>query len=316
MSQPHLQPRKSLGQNFLVDANIARKIVAAVDARVGDAVIEVGPGEGALTALLLGTACNALAAVEFDARAVGLLREKFAHEPRFSVLHSDVLTTRIASLIPDGLQSERMSERIKVVGNIPYYITSDILLWLFEQCTELSSIDFSSAEVSSAESSSPDRPHLDRAVIMMQKEVAERLVAKPRTKEYGVLTLATGFMCKARVLFHVSPNCFFPRPNVTSAVVEFLFAATNEAQREAAKTFRAVQPLVRLAFNQRRKMLSNALHSVLARSAHYTPADITTLAAERGCSLSRRAEELTAHDFVALHAFLMECGCIENGESV
>lgn len=298
----HLQPRKSLGQNFLVDANIARKIVAAVDARAGDTVIEIGPGEGALTSLLLPTSCDALSAVEFDARAVDLLRAKFSRQPRFSVLQSDILKTRIKSLLP----ANSHSRQIKVVGNIPYYITSDILLWLFDQCAELNMM--TPADTSNEAS----LLRLDRAVIMMQKEVAERLVAKPRTKDYGVLTLATGFMCKARVLFHVSPSCFFPRPNVTSAVVEFLFPTSIAAQREAATTFHAVQPLVRLAFNQRRKMLSNALHSLLSRSPSHTPAAITTLAAERGCSLQRRAEELTTQDFIALHDILNECGCGHN----
>jgi 16S rRNA (adenine1518-N6/adenine1519-N6)-dimethyltransferase len=312
----HINPKKSLGQNFLVDKNIARKIAAALACEVGDAVVEVGPGEGALTALLLETPLTSLTAIEFDPRAVALLRTAFNHDARLTLVHNDVLKTALPAVLAGTESNESTvstaqatsainttsATNVKLIGNIPYYITSDILLWLFEQYALLHAAN----------------KRLSKAVVMMQKEVAERLVAKPRTKEYGVLTVATAFVSRARILFHVSPQCFYPRPNVTSAVVEFEFFhdsvhdSVNAPQnvRNALDNLRSVQPLVRLAFNQRRKMLSNALSSVLARSQSLEPAAIVARGAERGLSFQRRAEELTTHDFRALYEFLRECGCV------
>jgi 16S rRNA (adenine1518-N6/adenine1519-N6)-dimethyltransferase len=232
------------------------------------------------------------------------LQTGFASEPRFTVRQGDVLKTSLLAVLPEAnlpeanLLQANLPETalkaapVKIIGNIPYYITSDILLWLFDQFALLHG----------------DGRHVARAVVMMQKEVAERLVAKPRTKAYGVLTLATAFVSHAQVLFHVSPNCFYPRPNVTSSVVVFEFAS-GDAVSAAIANYRNVYPLVRTAFNQRRKMLSNALGSVLSQSNRFPVAEIIALAGERGMSFQRRAEELTTQDFRALYDFLHEAGC-------
>ncbi len=291
----HIAPKKSLGQNFLRDQNIAHKIVAAVGGMMDETVVEIGPGEGALTALLLNTSIEALTAVEFDERAVALLQKRFVSEPRFYVHQGDVLRVRLAELLP---QAAATQTTVKVVGNIPYYITSDILIWLFDQ---------HSALILGNTKPETERRGITKAVIMMQKEVAERLVAKPRTKEYGTLTLATAFVAVPKVLFHVAPGCFYPKPNVTSSVVEFVFKHDTEAVR----SYQAVQPLVRVAFNQRRKMLSNALSAILSRSNRLKSSEILAEAHERGITyFQQRAEELTAQDFIALYGLLQECGCV------
>jgi 16S rRNA (adenine1518-N6/adenine1519-N6)-dimethyltransferase len=194
-------------------------------------------------------------------------------------------------------QPASAQKRLKIIGNIPYYITSDILFWAFGEW----------ATLLSASESASNQPLLDRAVIMMQKEVAERIVAKQRTKDYGILSVASMLVSEPKVLFHVSPSCFFPPPKVTSSVVEFRL----KPSAEAASAFLQTQPLVRAAFNQRRKMLSNALHGTLsqiaAKRTDITPASIIALAEERGLSYFRkRAEELTPQDFITLAAFLRE----------
>lgn len=312
VTQERIAPRKDLGQNFLRDANIARNIVRALDVQAGDTIIEIGPGEGALTKLLLEQSAeqggDGVVAVEYDARAVELLRTKFADaiaEGRLHLVQSDVLKTTIRDL-SENVPSQPASapKRLKIIGNIPYYITSDILFWVFGEWAKSKS--FHSSEVPTPATAS-NQPVLDRAVIMMQKEVGERIVAKQRTKDYGILSIASMLVSEPKVLFHVSPSCFFPPPKVTSSVVEFRLRPSAEA----ASAFLQTQPLVRVAFNQRRKMLSNALHGTLsqisAAQADTTPATIIALAEERGLSYFRkRAEELTPQDFITLAAFLHE----------
>ncbi len=281
-SPGHIAPKKSLGQNFLIDKNIARKIVESIGITAGDHLIEIGPGEGALTGMLLEFPAT-LTAVDMDDRAIALLEEKFAsalREKRLLLRHGDFLKIPFDELIRTKQNAEQTLESdtrlARVVGNIPYYITSDILFRLFEQSG-----------------------HIRRAVIMMQKEVAERIVAKPRTKEYGVLSVATALVAQARIVTHVSPQCFFPKPNVTSSVVQFDFLHDG-----AQDVFRRVQPLVRMAFHQRRKVLANALGSALS-SIPLSIEEIVTHSEQEGIAVFRkRAEELTAPDFVRLADFI------------
>jgi 16S rRNA (adenine1518-N6/adenine1519-N6)-dimethyltransferase len=288
-SSDRIVPRKDLGQNFLRDPNIARNIVRDVDVRAGDSVLEIGPGEGALTALLLETSARELVAVEYDARAVELLTKRFRAEiasGRLRVVQSDVLAVRLDEVFADDT-IPLTHRQLKIVGNIPYYITSDILFWVFDEWARL--------HISGNAASAPTK-----TVIMMQKEVAQRIAAKPRTKDYGILSIASQLVSEPKLLFQVSPHCFFPQPNVTSAVVAFQM----KSEREAAEAYRMVHPLVRTAFNQRRKVLSNALSSILQKER--LP-EILHAAEERGISYFRqRAEELTPQDFVRLYDFIRE----------
>jgi 16S rRNA (adenine1518-N6/adenine1519-N6)-dimethyltransferase len=310
-SNNHIAPRKDLGQNFLRDANIARNIVRALDIQPNDVIVEIGPGEGALTKLLMESSAANIVAVEYDQRAVEMLEEKFEKptqqrgKPAFTLLAADIRKTALDTLPIDwihpntaeNLAPEASAQRnpqarktLKVIGNIPYYITSDILFWIFDEW---------------ARSLLAGKPAPERAIIMMQKEVAQRIVAKKRTKEYGILSIASLLVSEPKMLFQVSPQCFFPPPNVTSAVVEFRM----KSRVEDAEAFKHTHGLVRAAFNQRRKMLSNALHTTLtntcASRTDITPTAIITLAEERGLSYFRqRAEELTPQDFIALSSFL------------
>ena len=184
-------PKKSLGQHFLHDGNIARNIVAQLDPRPEDHVLEVGPGPGVLTRLLAASGCH-LVAADVDARAVEELRAIFpaGDFPRVELLHADILSLDPMTLLPPG------AAKLRVIGNLPYNITSQILFRLF---------DFHDA--------------VSDAVVMMQREVAERILAPEGNKEYGILSVVTQTHAAVRRCFHVSPNVFTPKPKVWSTVL-------------------------------------------------------------------------------------------------
>lgn len=215
---PHT--KKSLGQHFLTDGNIIRKIVDAIPADENDHVIEIGPGSGAVTEFLLKKFKN-ITAIELDQRMVEFLSEKY---PELKIVHQDILQF-------DWSIYEDEERPVHVMGNLPYYITSQILFNLFEY-----------------------RSVLSTATLMMQKEVAQRIVAKPRTKDYGILSVQSQLMSSPEILFDVSPHVFSPPPSVHSSVIQFTFD-----KADLACTDKHLKKVVRMAFNQRRKKLSNAL---------------------------------------------------------
>jgi 16S rRNA (adenine1518-N6/adenine1519-N6)-dimethyltransferase len=249
-----LAPKKSLGQNFLRDENVARNIVESLELHSDDVVLEIGPGQGALTKYLCSRAKEILA-VELDERAIGVLRETLGESVR--LIHADVLKVSLASL------SHEYKARLRVVGNIPYNITSDILFWLFDGCDAVRD-----------------------ATLMVQQEVARRFVAQTGTKEYGILSIFSQYYSTPEFLFKVSRNSFFPRPNVDSAVVRFhLRSQLPSCNREL---FKAV---VRGTFGKRRKTLRNGL-----RYMGFTDDQLERV----GIDLSRRPETLTLEDFLTL----------------
>ncbi|MDX1430018.1 MAG: 16S rRNA (adenine(1518)-N(6)/adenine(1519)-N(6))-dimethyltransferase RsmA [Rhodothermales bacterium] len=250
-------PRKSLGQHFLVDQNIARKIVDALRAAPQDPVVEIGPGIGALSAMLV-EKYSEFTAIEIDARAVEQLRMQV---PGIVVRHMDVLDIDWSDLRAE------MGRPLHVIGNLPYNISSPILFGLFASARSIA-----------------------EAVVMLQLEVAERIVAVPRTKQYGILGVAAQLVCEPELLFRVSRNVFRPRPAVTSAVVRLRFNGSDGDSRYEG----SLQRVIRMAFNQRRKKLRNSLRR---------------FADERGIDVpepwaSRRAEELSPEEFVALTNYL------------
>ncbi len=254
-----LRPKKSLSQNFLVDSSISRKIALSLEPQENETVVEIGPGTGALTRQLL-PLCSKLICVELDDRAVEQLQLDFAEElnAKMRLHHMDFLEY---SLIDCAAQA---GAAISVIGNIPYAISSPILFHVFDN-----------AQV------------LRCAVMMMQKEVAQRLVASVGSKEYGVLSLAAQTACKAKMLFDVKPGSFFPRPSVTSSVVRMTFAPIIEDHEEV----RQLRFLIRAAFGQRRKTLRNALESYALQKHGIAlrPFDWTWL--------DKRAEQLSLDDF-------------------
>lgn len=252
-----LRPRKSLGQNFLVDPNTIRKIVDSLEAPADARVVEIGPGTGALTRLL-NERYQYFTAIEIDERAVRLLKSDI---PDLDVRHGDILEV-------DWAEFADADRPMYVIGNLPYYITSQILFGLIEA-----------------------RADIQRAVLMMQLEVAERLVAEPRTKAYGILSVAVQLAAEPHLLFRVSRNVFYPKPDVTSAVVALdLFPAPAiEGVDEAF-----VRTVIRTAFNQRRKTLRNSLGGLV--EGKELPDEFS----------GRRAEELTPQEFVELAKFLAD----------
>lgn len=253
-----ITPKKSLGQNFLRDPNTIRKIADAVEAPPGAPVVEIGPGTGAMTAELLARYPQ-MVALEVDERAVAHLKTTL---PGLDVRHADVLEADW-----NALAAEKGGP-LYVVGNLPYYITSPILFGLVDA-----------------------RAAVREAVVMMQLEVAERLVALPRTKAYGILSVVLQRYADVKLLFRVPPTVFYPRPDVTSAVVRISFRADAPPPSEAEDRFRAV---VRAAFNQRRKTLHNSLSAWTRAQGIVLPEDLA----------KRRAEELTPDGFFALSEYL------------
>lgn len=255
-----LTPIKRLGQNFLQDPNTIRRIVDALDAGPEDAVVEIGPGTGALTGLL-SNKYSRFAAIEIDDRAADLLERDL---PEARIIRQDILQTDWSSLA-----GEIGADRLHVIGNLPYYITSPILFSLLDAA-----------------------PLIEEAVIMMQYEVAERLVAQPRTKSYGILSVALQLACDVRILFPVSRNVFYPKPDVRSAMVHLRFP--KEPPHSAGDPA-FLRTLIRTAFNQRRKTLRNSLSRILTENMPPLPEDLS----------GARAEELTPDDFVRLADYLL-----------
>ncbi len=216
----HPATKKSLGQHFLKDGNMIRKIADAIPAGPSDQVIEIGPGAGALTKMLA-ERFDDVTAIEIDNRMADFLEENI---PQVKIIRQDVLKTDWEHIV-------KSEKPVHVVGNLPYYITSQILFGLLEH-----------------------RSMLTSAILMMQKEVAERIVAEPHTKAYGILSVQTQLMSSPEILFDVAPQVFYPPPNVQSAVLKLTF---NKGP--LACTDENLKTVVRMAFNQRRKKLSNSL---------------------------------------------------------
>jgi 16S rRNA (adenine1518-N6/adenine1519-N6)-dimethyltransferase len=253
-------PKQSLGQNFLHDPNIVRKIADLLQAPPEAHVVEVGAGTGALTEELVAR-YDRLTAIEIDARAVEVLRRAL---PDLDVRQEDVLETHWAALA-----DEKGGSPLHVISNMPYYLTSPLLFALLDA-----------------------RAVVAEAVLMMQKEVAERIVAAPRTKAYGILSVVLQLYAAPQWGFTVSRNVFTPRPDVTSAVVRFDFTQPHPSTEGLDRAF--VQKIVRAAFNQRRKMLRNSLRPWSKNQGVTLPHDWGR----------RRAEALAPEDFAELARFL------------
>ncbi len=243
------RPKKRFSQNFLTDRNTARRIVEAASLPEGHCVIEIGCGRGALTEPLLERPIT-LHGIEFDRSLIPDLQVKFSHHPGFTLHEGDVLRFTIRDLCPDGAH---------VVGNLPYHITSPILFWMMDQAGDVRSV-----------------------TVMIQKEVADRVVAVPGSKEYGILSVVCQFYAACRRCFIVPAGAFFPRPKVDSAVVRMEFRPYPR-QPKNVDTFRSV---VRRSFGQRRKMLRNTIGSWIDAFVNF--------------DLTRRPEALTVDDFIDL----------------
>lgn len=249
-----MKAKKSLGQNFLSDSRYTERILNLVPRDQPGKLIEIGPGTGALTPWLYQINSN-FEAYEVDERAIEILNRDF---PSIPVIHKDFLKTDLETIAGD--------EKLTVVGNIPYYITSPILFHLFDHLHKV-----------------------NKAIIMMQKEVAERIVAEPRTKAYGILSVQAQIFSSVTKAFDVPRSAFTPQPNVDSSVLVINF--DKDISALDVKLFKTV---VRTAFNQRRKMMRNSLKPLLGD--HELPEELG----------KRRPESLTPQEFVELTDFFKQ----------
>ncbi|HEY0673780.1 MAG TPA: 16S rRNA (adenine(1518)-N(6)/adenine(1519)-N(6))-dimethyltransferase RsmA [Longimicrobiales bacterium] len=270
MSRP-IRPKKSLGQNFLIDPNYQKKIIAALELDEEDQLIEIGPGTGALTQHLVGRVH--LTAIELDDQLAAALKDRYADVPSFHVVHEDVMELPL-SAVADPV------ETVKVVGNIPYNITSPLIFKLLERDA---------------------RPAL--IVVMVQKEVADRIVAPPGDKDFGALSVGVQAVAEAERLFVVPRGAFRPVPKVDSAVVRIVPRRPFElTPREEAD----LRDLTRAAFAMRRKQFQKILRSAAGYELDAT--QVSELEAQLGFTLTVRPEELSAAQFVALSRLLRAVG--------
>lgn len=255
------QPKKSLGQNFLSDGRVRRRIVEACAFSPSDTVLEIGPGRGALTPLIA-ERVKKVYAVELDRELAVALEEKYRDNAKIVVRNEDILV-----FDPAGIAESR-SQKIKVFGNIPYYITSPIIERLIDA-----------------------RAVIDTVFLTVQKEFARRISASPRTKEYGAFSCYVQYYTQPRILFDIKKNSFFPVPRVDSSFIR-LKLREKPAVRvgDEERLFR----LVRLAFQQRRKTIRNSLRGAVSREA------LENFISSRRLDQSVRPEEMSLNDFAAL----------------
>lgn len=261
--------KKSLGQNFLTDINILNKIVAAADVTPEDDVIEIGPGIGALTEQLAKNAHQVMA-LEIDDRLIPVLADTLSPYDNVTVVHQDVLKADLVELIAKNFDGKH---KIKLVANLPYYITTPIILHLLE-----APVDF------------------DRIVVMMQKEVADRLAAVPGTKDYGSLSVAVQYEMDAKVAFIVSKTVFIPQPKVDSAIIVLEKKAVQTHEPVDEKFFKQ---MVKGIFLHRRKSLWNNLQGMYGKTPE-TKEKMQTALAKVEIEPGIRAEKLTIAQMVEL----------------
>lgn len=246
-----IRPVKSLGQNFLKDENIIKKIINEINPLPNETVIEIGPGEGALTKHLIKSEA-AFTAVEYDRRAVEHLQIEF---PSLKIIQSDFLKFDLKSLSKD---------KLRIVGNIPYNITSPIIFKMLE-----------------------NRELINDSVMMIQYEVAKRITSKIGTKDYGILSVLLNTFAETKFCFKVSPNVFYPKPKVDSAVIHIYFNKKIDPDLNEELFIK----LVKASFNNRRKTLKNSLSNSIFRVYDLNKIDF---------DFSKRAEQLTISEFINL----------------
>ena len=259
--------QKKYGQNFLIDPHVLDKIVAAAGIGPDDFVVEIGPGIGTLTQYLA-YAARSVCAVEIDKNLIPILEDTLSEYENVRVINHDVLKVDIAKLA----EEENGGKPIKVVANLPYYITTPIIMGLFESHVPIDSI-----------------------TIMVQKEVADRMQVGPGTKEYGALSLAVQYYAKPEIVAIVPPNCFMPRPNVGSAVIRLTRHKEVPVQVNDEKL---MFKIIRASFNQRRKTLANGLNN--APDIHLSKEVIQESIEELGVPVTIRGEALTLQQFAQL----------------
>jgi 16S rRNA (adenine1518-N6/adenine1519-N6)-dimethyltransferase len=275
LSKHNIKLKKSLGQNLLLDPNINRKMVEVAEVGPNDSVFEVGSGAGELTELLA-TKAREVLTVEIDYSLEPLLIERFESNPRVHLFNGDVLNHAVGELVERFLPD---ADCLKMVSNIPYYITSPILMHFLESEVRFASL-----------------------TVMIQKEVADRMVADPGGKEYGILSIACQLYARPYIVHSVSPKCFRPRPKVDSAIVHIPIREDCGLSREERDLFFKI---VRSSFGQRRKKLINALTPLMG-SVLPDKKDLQTLLIESEISPDSRAEAISLQRFIRFSKLVAE----------
>mgnify|MGYP000305493850 FL=1 len=266
--------QKKFGQNFLIDDHVITKIINAAEITKDDLVLEIGPGIGTMTQYLA-CAARKVVAVEIDKALIPILEDTLSDYDNARVINNDVLKVDIAKLA----EEENGGKPIKVVANLPYYITTPIIMGLFENHVPIKSI-----------------------TVMVQKEVADRMQVGPGTKDYGALSLAVQYYAKPYIVANVPPNCFMPRPKVGSAVIRL---ERYEEPPVKVKDEKLMFRIIRASFNQRRKTLANGLKN--SAELDYTKEEIEAAIEALGRGASIRGEALTLEEFAKLADFLYDC---------
>ncbi|HJD47302.1 MAG TPA: 16S rRNA (adenine(1518)-N(6)/adenine(1519)-N(6))-dimethyltransferase RsmA [Candidatus Mediterraneibacter norfolkensis] len=265
--------QKKFGQNFLIDTHVLDKIIRAAEITKDDFVLEIGPGIGTMTQYLA-CAAGKVAAVEIDRALIPILEDTLDGYENVTIINNDILKVDIAKLA----EEENGGKPIKVVANLPYYITTPIIMGLFEKHVPLKSI-----------------------TVMVQKEVADRMQTGPGSKDYGALSLAVQYCAEPYIVANVPPNCFMPRPKVGSAVIRL---ERYEEPPVNVLDEKLMFRIIRASFNQRRKTLANGLKN--SAELDFTKEEIETAIECLGKSTSVRGEALTLEEFAKLSDELSE----------
>lgn len=265
--------QKKFGQNFLIDPHVLDKIIEAAGITKDDFVLEIGPGIGTMTQYLA-EAAREVTAVEIDRNLIPILEETLAGYDNVTVINQDILKLDLEALA----QEKNGGRPIKVVANLPYYITTPIIMGLYESHVPVSSI-----------------------TVMVQKEVAQRMQAGPGSKDYGALSLAVQYYASPYIAANVPPNCFMPRPNVGSAVIHL---ESYQNPPVSVKDEKLMFALIRASFNQRRKTLLNGLKN--ATDLPYGKEELLETFAALGWKETVRGEQLTLEQFAQLSDALTE----------
>lgn len=265
--------QKKFGQNFLIDTHVLDKIIRAAGVTKEDMVLEIGPGIGTMTQCLA-EAAGRVVAVEIDSNLIPILKDTLKDYDNITVINEDILKVDIKKLA----EEYNGGRPIKVVANLPYYITTPIIMGLFE------------SEVP-----------IDNITVMVQKEVADRMQTGPGSKDYGALSLAVQYYAEPYIVANVPPNCFIPRPNVGSAVIRLTRHQKPPVEvRDSGLMFR----LIRASFNQRRKTLQNGLNN--SSELHYSKEQIARAIESLGVPATVRGEALTLEQFARLANYFTE----------
>jgi 16S rRNA (adenine1518-N6/adenine1519-N6)-dimethyltransferase len=259
--------QKKFGQNFLIDTHVLDKIVKYSNITKDDMVLEIGPGIGTMTQYLCENA-RKVVAVEIDEYLIPILGDTLKAYDNVEVINNDILKLDLNKLV----QEKNHGKRIKVVANLPYYITTPIIMELLEKHVPV-----------------------DCITVMVQKEVAERMQAGPRSKDYGALSLAVQYYSKPEVVANVPPNCFMPRPNVASSVIKLdLYEEPEVKVNNEEHLFK----LIRASFNQRRKTLANGIKNF--QGLNYSREEVVSALNNLGIREDVRGEALSLQEFAAL----------------